>query len=133
LLCSIVLPACETERPQPAPAVRINAAQKSAQDDEIEFEGLKGPRPKIVDETVTNERRRRIEAKVSKAQGFLVAQELAAGLQQDLEVTTEEEALEKFDRQAEGRWVLFSGPINEMTAEGFWSRSTEFGVTAPSW
>ena len=140
LLCSSVLLGCDKDRPQPAPAVSIHAAQKSTQDDHIEFEGLKGPRPKTIDDAVTQERRDRIEAKVSAAHGFLVAPDVAAGLQEDLDVTTEDEALEKFDQQAAGHWVLFTGPINQMTSDGFalpviWhlgSKRDKMAVT-PSW
>jgi hypothetical protein len=79
----------------------------------------KAARPTKLDTELTPARRAAIESKHAAAKGFLVASELEAKLKANKALKDKKGALAAFDKAASGKWVLFTGPMVNLTEEGF--------------
>jgi hypothetical protein len=79
----------------------------------------KGERPSKIDTEVTPERRAAVEAKYPSAKGFLVGAELEEKLKANKALKDKKSGISAFDRAAQGKWVLFSGPLVNLTDDGF--------------
>jgi hypothetical protein len=79
----------------------------------------KTERPKDIDPKLTGERRAAIESKYPDAKGFVVAKELEEKLKANKSIKEKEAAVSAFDRMAKAKWVLFTGPMVNLTDKGF--------------
>jgi hypothetical protein len=118
--------ACEEEKAQPdnlpienTVAVPPSAAPTPAATPAAAPADEPKTRPMKVDTELTAERRAALDAKYPKAKGFLSAAELEAKLKADATVKEKKGALAAFDRAARGKWLLFTGPIVNLTETGF--------------
>lgn len=75
-------------------------------------------RPEKIETSVTPERRQKVEAAIPEAKGFVVAAEVEDGLKKK-KLDKEAPALAGFEAKAHGKWVLFVGPIGNMTPTSF--------------
>ena len=75
-------------------------------------------RPSKVETELTDARRAAVEAKYASAKGFLVATELEAKLKANKALKDKKAAVAAFDKAAQGKWVLFSGPAVNLTDDG---------------
>lgn len=78
----------------------------------------KAERPSKVETELTDARRAAVEAKYASAKGFLVASELEAKLKANKALKDKKAAVAAFDKAAQGKWVLFSGPAVNLTDDG---------------
>jgi hypothetical protein len=101
--------------PPPAPAPTPPPAPK---------EEPKPSRPEKIDTEVTAEHRAKAEAAVPDAKGFLVATSLEDKLKANKKLKEKEAGVAAFDKMAAGKWVLFSGPMANLTPTGF-----DIGIT----
>jgi hypothetical protein len=72
-----------------------------------------------VDTELNDARRSAIEEAVTDAKGFLVASEIEEELKKNKAIKEKEAAVKAFDRKAKGKWVLFAGPMVNLTDSGF--------------
>jgi hypothetical protein len=98
-----------TPAPTPTPSAAPAAAATTA----------KAERPTKVETELTPARRSAIESKHAAAKGFLVASELEAKLKANKALKDKKGALAAFDKAASGKWVLFTGPLVNLTEDGF--------------
>jgi hypothetical protein len=101
-----VAPATPAPAPAPAPAPTATQADPSQ-------------RPEKIETTLTDERRAALETKYASAKGFLVAKDLEDKLKGDKKIKDKKAAITAFDKAAKGKWVLFSGPLVNLTDKGF--------------
>jgi hypothetical protein len=101
---SSVPAAAPTPTPAPTPAPK---AEKT------------GERPTKIETDVTPARRSAIEAKYAAAKGFVTASELQAKLKADKTLKDKKTGIAAFDKLARGKWVLFTGPLVNLTDSGF--------------
>jgi hypothetical protein len=94
--------------PAPAPAPAPTLAKKET-----------GQRPEKIDAQLTDDRRAALETKYPSAKGFLVAKDLEDKLKSDKKIKDKQSAVAAFDRAAKGKWLLFSGPLVNLTDDGF--------------
>jgi hypothetical protein len=126
LACVVVsaLVGCEEEKPKasaatataapaPTPTPTPSPAPTPAST------GEKAERPAKLETELTPARRAAIESKHAAAKGFLVASELEAKLKANKALKDKKGALAAFDKAASGKWVLFTGPMVNLTEEGF--------------
>jgi hypothetical protein len=121
-----VLVACEDEKPssaaKPAPTPTLVAAPVPSAPP-VAAAAAPAPktneRPTKIDTTLSPARRVAIEEKYGSAKGFLVAAELETKLKADKSLKDKKAALAAFDKAARGRWVLFTGPLVNLTDDGF--------------
>jgi hypothetical protein len=78
-----------------------------------------GERPSKIDTALTPERRSAIESKYGAAKGFLAAADLEKKLKADKTLKDKKAAVAAFDKAARGKWVLFTGPLVNLTDDGF--------------
>ena len=95
----------------PPPSVAAPTLAQSAKKD--------GERPSKVDTELTASRRTAIESKYPAAKGFLVASDLQAKLKADKSLKDKKAAVAAFDRLARGKWVLFTGPLVNLSDDSF--------------
>lgn len=76
-------------------------------------------RPAQIDTALTDQRRSALEAKYPSAKNFLVAKDLEDKLKANKAIKDKKAAVTAFDKAAAGRWVLFSGPLVNLTDSGF--------------
>ncbi len=76
-------------------------------------------RPATIDMEVTEDRRSAVETAYGDAKGFIVATEIEEKLKKDKNIKAKEAAIKTFDKSAKGKWVLFSGPMVNLTDDGF--------------
>ena len=81
-------------------------------------------RPEKIDMAVTADKRAKAEGKVPEARGFLVASELEEKLKANKKLKEKEAAVTAFDKLASGKWILFAGPVANLTASSF-----DIGIT----
>lgn len=81
-------------------------------------------RPADIDTELTDEKRAKVEEAYPKAKGFVVMTEIEDTLKKNKAIDNESAALATFDKMAKGKWVLFTGPMVNLTDEGF-----DIGVT----
>jgi hypothetical protein len=125
--CLAHIAACEEAKPQVTPAPTAAAAPAPAPTPTTAptpsaaaaTTGAKAERPTKIDTELTPARRAAVEAKQPKASGFLVASELEAKLKANKALKDKKAAIAAFDKAAAGKWVLFSGPLVNLTDTGF--------------
>lgn len=126
LALSAALVGCE-ETPTPAaekPAEPAVSAAKAAEPMPTPSaaepaEPEKPTRPSKIDQKLTPERRAAIEKAYGQAKGFLVAKDIEEKLKQNKAVKEETKAVQTFDGQAKGKWLLFTGTMVNLTDKGF--------------
>lgn len=124
-LAGASLSGCEEEKPKSAaPAITISATPAVAQAPAKPKEPEKPKRPEKIDTDVTPERKAAIESSYAEAKGFVVASDIEESLKKNKALKDAGPALKAFDKAAQGKWVLFSGPIVNLTDKGF-----DLGVT----
>lgn len=64
-------------------------------------------------------RRAAIESKYPAAKGFLAASDLQAKLKADKSLKDKKAAVAAFDKLARGKWVLFTGPLVNLSDDSF--------------
>jgi hypothetical protein len=97
------------------PVVPASAAAPAAPEKPV----VKRPKD-IADLMLTSERRSRLENFASRASGFVAVQDLETKLYAlDLARGKDEAAVKALDGMARGKWVLFTGNIGALTADGF--------------
>jgi hypothetical protein len=119
--------ACEEEKPKaaaPVVSASVTPAAAAAPKPEKAKEPEKSGRPEKIDTTVTAERKSAIASSYADAKGFLVASELEETMKKNKALKDKGAALKAFDKQAQGKWVLFTGPVVNLTDTGF-----DLGVT----
>jgi hypothetical protein len=119
----VLLTGCEEEKPKleapaapnaaPLPTPSVAPAATPAATVE------KAERPTKIDTEVTAARRAVIEGKYPAAKGFLVAAELEEKLKANKALKDKKSAIQAFDKAAQGKWILFSGPLVNLTDDGF--------------
>jgi hypothetical protein len=124
---AVALLGCEAEKPKTeAPAVSASQATApvAASVESKPKAAAKSTRPEHIDLALTAERRSDVESAYSEAKGFLVGTELEETMKKNKALKDKGAALKAFDKAAKGKWVLFSGPIVNLTDTGF-----DLGVT----
>lgn len=130
MVCMVSL-ACEAEPPKSEAPV-VSTAESTAQAAQLAAaaaeaarpkEPVKPERPTSIDTELTDARRTAIEAAHPEAKGFVSMLALEEQLKKS-KPKAKEAALATFDKQAKGKWVLFSGPMVNLTPAGF-----DLGVT----
>ena len=101
-------PSVAPATPAPAPAPEPTLAKEQT-----------GQRPEKIDTQLTDDRRAALEAKYPSAKGFLLTKDLEDKLKGDKKIKDKTAALTAFDRAAKGKWLLFSGPVVNLTDDGF--------------
>jgi hypothetical protein len=76
-------------------------------------------RPTKIETELTPARRSAVEAKYAAAKGFVTATDLQAKLKADKSLKDKKAAITAFDKLARGKWVLFTGPLVNVTDSGF--------------
>lgn len=127
LVCACMfslLTGCEDEKPSAAKPSTTQAATPtptptpSSPPPAVEA-AKTGERPSKIDTALTPERRTAIESKYAAAKGFLAAAELETKLKADKTLKDKKAAVAAFDKAARGKWVLFTGPLVNLTDDGF--------------
>jgi hypothetical protein len=129
LVCCWIFPlllACEEEKPpsaaKPAPTA---AAAPTPTPSAAPVAAPAAPtaksseRPSKIDTALSPARRSAIETKYGAAKGFLVAADLETKLKADKTLKDKKAAVAAFDKAARGKWVLFTGPLVNLTDDGF--------------
>ena len=96
--------------PTPPPSVAPPSAPAAAE---------KPERPSKIDTELTPARRSAIEAKYASAKGFLLVDELEDKLKANKALKDKKAAVAAFDKAASGKWLLFTGPLVNLTDDGF--------------
>jgi hypothetical protein len=110
--------------PEPAPSATHAATTVAPPPEPVHKEPPKSTRPEKIDVELTADRRSKIEAAVPEAKGFVVASALEEKLKANKKLKEKEGGVAAFDKMASGKWVLFTGPIANLTESGF-----DFGIT----
>lgn len=84
----------------------------------------KATRPEKIDLELTADRRTKAEAAAPEAKGFVVATELEEKLKANKKLKEKAAGVAAFDKLAAGKWVLFTGPMANLTDSGF-----DIGIT----
>ena len=106
--CEDAKPAAESKPAVASAPVAVPAPTPSASPPSAPAAAEKPERPAKIDTELTPARRSALETKYVSAKGFLVATE------QDKKA-----AVAAFDKAARGKWLLFSGPLVNLTDAGF--------------
>jgi hypothetical protein len=96
--------------PAPTPSAAAPSAPAAAE---------KPERPAKIDTELTPARRSALETKYANAKGFLVVDELETKLKANKALKDKKAAVAAFDKAAQGKWLLFSGPLVNLTDDGF--------------
>lgn len=98
----------------PAPsATAIPAAAPPAAEAEV------NARPTRIDTELTADKRSALETQYPKAKNFIAGNELEEKLKANKAIKDKKSAVSAFDKVAKGKWVLFSGPLVNLTDQGF--------------
>lgn len=114
----------EEKKPEAAPSAAAPAPSAPPSPVPVPLPEVKKKRPDKIDTEVTAERRAKIEAAIPEAKGFLVASELEEKLKANKTLKEKEAGVKAFDKLAQGKWILFAGPLSNPTAVGF-----DLGIT----
>lgn len=125
--CGLVLAlaGCDESKPQAAAAATAAAAPPTAAAAPAPTPSAapaaapasdKGARPSKIDTELTAARRAAIEA---KHPGFVAASELETKLKANKALKDKKTGIAAFDKLASGKWVLFTGPLVNLTDAGF--------------
>lgn len=119
---------CEGEKKAPEPAVTAMPAKPptpAPTPAEPEHkEPPKSSRPEKIDVELTPDRRTKVEAAMPEAKGFVVARDVEEKLKANKKLKEKEAGVAAFDKLVAGKWVLFTGPIANLTESGF-----DLGIT----
>jgi hypothetical protein len=119
----VLLTGCEDDKPKPeamtAPSAAPTPTPSPAPPPAAPAAPEKAERPTKLDTEVTAARRAAIESKYPSAKGFLVATELEEKLKANKALKDKKSAILGFDKAAQGKWILFSGPLVNLTDDGF--------------
>jgi hypothetical protein len=110
-LCCSVASGCEAEKPKAAPPAIAAPSVAPVAVAPKPKEPPKSSRPEKIDVTVTPARKSEIEGAYAEAKGFAVSSEIEESLKKNKALKDKGPALKAFDKAAQGKWVLFSGPI----------------------
>ena len=129
LVCAVLAcAACDDPKKAPeaaAPSAAPTAAAPApAPEPEKKPEEPKATRPEKIDLEVTAERRAKAEGAVPEAKGFIVATDLETKLKANKTLKAKDAGVAAFDKLASGKWVLFEGPMANLTDSGF-----DIGIT----
>jgi hypothetical protein len=127
LVCSCLSPllaGCEDEKPSAAAKPAATQAAAPAPTPSTPPPAAEAPaktteRPSKIDMSLTPERRSAIESKYGAAKGFVAAADLEKKLKADKTLKDKKAAVAAFDKAARGKWVLFTGPLVNLTDDGF--------------
>jgi len=120
-----LLAACEEEKPAPAaapsaaPAPTPTPTPAPTPAPSAAEEKKSNGRPSKIATEVTPARRAAIESKYPAAKGFVAASDLQAKLKADKTLKDKKAAITAFDKQAKGKWLLFTGPLVNLKPDGF--------------
>jgi hypothetical protein len=122
-----LLGACEEEKKAPPPNETVTTASVApatpapppATAPVPAKEETAGARPEKIQTELTDERRSALETKYADAKGFLLAKDLENKLRGDKKIKDKKAAISAFDKAAKGKWILFSGPLVNLTDDGF--------------
>jgi hypothetical protein len=117
--CEDAKPAAETKPAVASAPVAVPAPTPSAVAPSVPAAAEKPERPTKIDTELTPARRSALETKYTNAKGFLVADELEAKLKANKALKDKKTAVAAFDKAAQGKWLLFSGPLVNLTDDGF--------------
>ena len=128
-LCSMLVAsaiACDDKKaPPPAPtAAPAPTPTPTPTKEPAPVEEAKPSRPEKIDTALTAERRTKVESAVPEARGFLVGTDLEEKLKANKKLRENTAGVAAFDKMAQGKWVLFTGPIANPTDSGF-----DMGIT----
>jgi len=126
-LAAATLPACDDKKeaataPSAAPAPTPTPAPTP--EPPPPKEEAKPSRPEKIETELTAERRTKAEAAVAEAKGFLEASKLEEKLKANKTLKEKNAGVAAFDKMGSGKWLLFVGPIANLTATGF-----DLGIT----
>jgi hypothetical protein len=110
--------------PEPAPTATPAPTPVAPPPEPEHKEPPKPSRPEKIDVELTPDRRTKVEAAMPEAKGFLVASALEEKLKANKKLKEKEGGVAAFDKMAAGKWVLFTGPIANLTDSGF-----DMGIT----
>ncbi len=110
-----MLGACEDDKPSAAGSL----AAASAAPPSAPAAAEKPERPSKIDTELTPARRSAVEAKYPSAKGFLLASELEEKLKANKALKDKKAAVAAFDKAASGKWLLLTGPLVNITDDGF--------------
>lgn len=117
--CEDTKPAAESKPAVASAPVAMPAPTPSAATPSAPAAAEKPERPAKIDTELTPARRSALETKYASAKGFLVADELEAKLKANKALKDKKAAVAAFDKAARGKWLLFSGPLVNLTDDGF--------------
>jgi hypothetical protein len=116
---ALLVCACEDKKPAPAaPSATVLPPPAPAPEPPPPPVAKKPERPENIDTKVTPERRQRIEAAIPESKGFLVETDLEDGLKKK-KFDKEPPGVAAFESKAKGKWIVFGGPISNLTSSGF--------------
>jgi hypothetical protein len=116
---------CDDPKKEPPKEVATAAATPPpAPPEPVHKEEPKATRPEKIDQELTPERRTTAEAAVPDAKGFLVVSALEDKLKANKKLKEKTAGVAAFDKMASGKWVLFTGPVANLTDSGF-----DLGIT----
>jgi hypothetical protein len=114
---------CEEQKPapeaKPAETASVAPAAPAPAPTPTATQADPSQRPEKIETTLTDDRRAALETKYASAKGFLVAKDLEDKLKGDKKIKDKKAAVAAFDKAAKGKWVLFSGPLVNLTDTGF--------------
>jgi hypothetical protein len=116
--CEEKKPATETAPPPTASVAPATPAPAPTQETKPAKEET-GQRPEKIQTELTDARREALETKYPSAKGFLLAKDLEDKLKGDKKIKDKKAAVSAFDKAAKGKWILFSGPLVNLTDDGF--------------
>jgi hypothetical protein len=127
LVLTLALVACDDKKDAPAETATASATAPAPTPSPTPPPPPPAPagpsRPEKIDLAVTPAQRTKVETAVPEAKGFLVAKDIEEKIK-PLKLKEKEGGVTAFDRLAKGKWVLFEGPIANLTESGF-----DLGIT----
>lgn len=121
---ALALGGCEKSSkaaPKPAPSATATATTRAPVASSAAPAVQQQPsaaRPKHLDTKLTEARRSKIDKAYPEAKGFLDSNKVEARLMKE-KLGSKSAAMHAFDRVAKGKWVLFTGPLDNASAQGF--------------
>ena len=113
--------ACEDAKkaPEPPPSATPAPTPVAPPPEPEHKEPPKSSRPEKIDVELTPDRRTKVETAMPEAKGFLVASAIEEKLKANKKLKEKEAGVAAFDKLTAGKWVLFTGPIANLTESGF--------------
>jgi hypothetical protein len=114
----------DAKKAEPAPSATPAPTPVATPTETAHKEPPKSTRPEKIDVELTADRRTKAEAAVPEAKGFVVSSAIEEKLKANKKLKEKEGGVTAFDKMAGGKWVLFTGPIANLTESGF-----DMGIT----